>query len=89
MKADCRNAGVSEIVFFDLKKKRARHLKKNNGEYDETIVTTGKLRFDCIPGFEVEMEWIFVGQKPEEFTILRDLIEAAERGDTLQTKRDK
>lgn len=78
LEADYRDLGVPEIVFIDPRRKRVRLLQKNETDYDETLLTTGRLTFASVPGFWIEVEWLFAEEKPDEFTITKQLIEAAE-----------
>jgi Uma2 family endonuclease len=78
LEADYRDIGVPEIVFIDPKKKRVRYLLKSETDYDETYLTTGRLTFVGVPGFWIEVEWLFADEKPDEFTVTKQLIEAAE-----------
>ena len=80
LESDYRTLGIPEIVFLDPKKKRVRCVRKTENGYQETVLTTGALTFDSIPGFEIEIEWIFADKKPDEFTITKNLIEKAETG---------
>ena len=79
LEADYRDLGVPEIVFIDPRKKRVRYLRKSGTDYDEATLTNGRLTFGGIPGFWIEVEWLFADDKPEEFTVTKQLIEAAER----------
>ena len=83
--------GVSEIVFIDPQKRRVRRLLKTESGYDETTLTTGRLDFASVPGFWIEVEWLFANgkendtdnsaDKPDEFTVTRRLIKAVEEND--------
>ncbi len=87
LELDYRSIGVSEIVFIDPQKKRVRHLLKTESGYEEAILSVGKLEFASVIGFWVEVEWLFADgkendtDKPDEFTVTRQLIEAAEAND--------
>ena len=76
LEADYRSIGVPEIVFIDPRKKRVRYLRKNAADYDEAFLTTGRLEFAAVPGFWIEVEWLFAEEKPDEFTVTKQLIEA-------------
>ena len=78
LESDYRAIGVPEIVFIDPQKKRVRLVTKTAAGYGETYVTEGRLQFASIPGFWIEIEWLFAGEKPDEFDVTRALIEAAE-----------
>ena len=78
LEADYRMIGVSEIVFIDPRRKRVRYLRKNETAYEESFLTTGQLAFVSVPGFWIELEWLFLEEKPDGFTVTKQLIEAAE-----------
>lgn len=82
LEADYCDLGIPEILFINPRKKQVRHLQKNdNGsvnDYEETLLTTGRLAFSSIPDFHIEVEWLFADDKPDEFDTTKQLIEAAE-----------
>jgi Uma2 family endonuclease len=78
LETDYRDLGVPEIIFIDPRKQRVRYLRKNETDYEEAFLTTGRLVFDCITGFWIELEWLFAEEKPDEFTVTKQLIEAAD-----------
>lgn len=78
LETDYRSLGVPEIVFIDPQKRRVRFLTKSAAGYDEANLTMGRLQFVSVPGFWIEIEWLFAEEKPDEFDTTRALIEAAE-----------
>ncbi|HLK58469.1 MAG TPA: Uma2 family endonuclease [Chthonomonadaceae bacterium] len=80
LETDYRTVGIPEIVFIDQRKKRVRYLQKNETDYDAVFLTTGRLEFLCIPGFWIEVEWLFLENKPNVLPHIKQLIEAAENG---------
>jgi Uma2 family endonuclease len=78
LEADYRAIGVPEIVFIDPHRKRVRFLRKGAAGYDEAFLTTGRLEFASVPGFWINVAWLFVDEKPDTFTITKQLIEAVE-----------
>lgn len=78
LEADYRTIGVPEILFIDPKKKRVRYLRKTESDYDESFVTTGTLAFATVPGFWIEVQWLFDDNRPTAFTMAKNLLEAAE-----------
>ena len=78
LETDYRALGVPEIVFIDPQQRRARFLTKSAAGYDEAHLTTGRLQFVSVPGFWIEIEWLFAEEKPDEFDITKALLEAAE-----------
>ncbi len=81
LEADYRTIGVPEIVFIDPRKKRVRHLVKADDDYDEVFLTTGSLRLATIPGFEVEVAWLFDDEKPNPYEITQAMIAAKTHGE--------
>ena len=45
--------------------------------YTSTVLTTGRLEFQSVPGFWVEVDWMFAETQPDEFEVVSKLIEAA------------
>lgn len=78
LEADYRAIGVPEIAFIDPKKNRVRILHKHDTHYTETLLTTGRWELQSVPGFWIEVEWLFLDEKPEQFETTRRLIETAE-----------
>ncbi len=78
LEADYQAILVPEIVFIDPGKKRVRYVKYNGAHYDDVYLTTGRLEFASIPGFCIEIEWLFADEKPDPHTITKRLIEASE-----------
>lgn len=76
LEADYRGIGVPEIVFVDPQKKRVRHLRKNGDDYDEAFLTSGTLLLTTIPGFAIEVAWLFDDDKPNPYEITQALIAA-------------
>lgn len=81
LEADYREIGVREIAFIDPRKKRVRYLLKTEADYEEAYLTTGTLAFASVPGFHIEVEWLFAEEKPSAYRTAKRLIEAAEAGD--------
>jgi Uma2 family endonuclease len=78
LEADYRAIGVPEIAFIDPHRKRVRFLRKSVAGYDDAFLTTGPLEFMSVPGFWVNVEWLFADEKPDEYTITKQLIEAVD-----------
>ena len=69
-----RTIGVPEIVFIDAQKRRVRLLRKRGDKYEETALTKGEMIFETVPGFLLQVEWIFADPRPEKFTLLGRLL---------------
>ena len=75
LEADYRMIGVPEIIFIDPRKKRVRYLRKNDIDYDSVFLTAGRLTFAEIPGFHIEVEWLFTDDRPNGFDLVKQLLE--------------
>ena len=79
LEADYRAVGVSEIVFVDPQRKLVTLLERSETDaYTATTLTTGRLELRSIPGFWVEVEWIFAEIQPDEFEVTSRLIQESE-----------
>jgi Uma2 family endonuclease len=78
LESDYKSIGIREIVMIDPKRKRVRVFTKTGIGYGEALLTTGRLELACVPGFWIEVEWLFADKKPDEFTHTKRLIDAAE-----------
>ena len=76
LETDYDKIAVPEIVFIDQQKKRVRLLRRQNDRYDETILTTGELTFGAVPGFVLQIAWLFADPCPDEWDILNALLSA-------------
>jgi Uma2 family endonuclease len=64
LETDYRFIGVAEIVFMDLRKRRVRILRKREDGYEIEERKEGTLRLESLPGFHVEIEWLFSDERP-------------------------
>ena len=69
-----RTIGVPEIVFIDPRKKEVRLLHKRGEKYEETALMKGEMLFETVPGFVLQVEWLFADPRPEKFTLLGRLL---------------
>ncbi len=76
LEADYRSIGISEIVFVDPQKKRVRYLCKNGANYSDATISTGQLTFVGVPGFVIEVEWLFADNQPDAFVVFSGLMDA-------------
>ena len=81
LEADYCTIGVPEIVFIDPRKKRVRHLVKAGDDHDEAFLTTGSLCLATIPGFVVEVAWLFDDEKPNPYETRQAMIAAKTHGE--------
>ena len=81
--------GVPEIAFIDLQKKHVRLVQKSeSGEYAVTMLTSGRLRFRSVPGFWVEVDWIFAEAQPDEHEVTSRMIQEAEVAETEAVRQN-
>jgi Uma2 family endonuclease len=78
LETDYRTLGVPEIVFIDPQKKRVRVVSKTEAGYDEKTLTEGRLELASVPGFWLEVAWLFADTQPDELTTSLQLVREAE-----------
>jgi Uma2 family endonuclease len=76
LEADYSRLGVPELVFIHLKKQEIRLLRKRNGDYEETIITSGPVTFEAIEGLTLQAEWILQEPRPGVRATLNALLAA-------------
>ena len=76
LEADYRSIGVGEIVLIDPCKKQGQPLRETNTGYSEAQPTAGQLTLACVPGFAIEVEGLFVDDKPNPYTVVKQRIES-------------
>lgn len=74
LETDYRGIGVQEVVFIDQRKRHVRVLRKRDNDYEEETRTSGLLRLEAIPGFQVEVEWLFDEPRPAVRDTLASLL---------------
>ena len=66
-------------MFVDPQKKQVRMVRKAQDDtYLSRVILTGRLEFDAIPGFWIEIDWIFAETQPDEFEVTSRLIKEAD-----------
>jgi Uma2 family endonuclease len=80
LETEYRGLGVPEILFLDLQRRRVRVLRcRQTGEYDEEVRTQGSVRLEAIEGIELPLTALLDEPRPDEFSTVRALLEAASR----------
>jgi Uma2 family endonuclease len=74
LEADYRSIGVQEIVFIDPMQRRVLVLRKQNGAYQDELLTTDELQLTTVPGFHLDVDCLFATERPNEFDILVALL---------------
>ena len=69
-----RTLGVREIVFIDPKRERVRVVHKIDHGYEDAVIRSGRLPFRTIPGFWIEVEWLFDDERPSGLDIAMKLL---------------
>ncbi len=73
--ADYRLIGVPEIVFIDQQRRSVRILRnQGSGQYDDVTLLAGPLALETLPGFELQVDWLFADRLPDEMAILTGLL---------------
>jgi Uma2 family endonuclease len=82
LETEYRGLGVPEIVFMDLPRQRIRVLRRREqeAEYDEETLAQGALRLASVEGIEIPVAALLREPRPDEFTTVSALLEAARRG---------
>ena len=76
LETDYDSIGVPEVVFVDQQQRRVRLLRRRGESYEESILTTGALVLETVPGFVLQVEWLFADPRPDELNILNALLNA-------------
>jgi Uma2 family endonuclease len=79
LETDYRYIGVSEIVFIDPGKSSVKYITSNDAGYETVTLTAGRLELGSIPGFGIDVEWLFAADRPDSLTTANQLVEAATR----------
>jgi Uma2 family endonuclease len=66
--------GVPEILFIDQQKRRVQLLRKQGEGYRRQKLAAGPLELTTIPGFVIQVDWLFQDPQPDTFNLLRDLL---------------
>lgn len=74
LESDYRTLGVKEIIFIDPQKKRIRIVEKSEDGYEITTITAGRLSLRAIPGFWIELDWLFGEERPNEMGVALQLL---------------
>ncbi len=65
LETDYRSVGVPEIWFVDPQKRRVRALRRREADYEVEKLSSGAVRSDSMPGFMVELAWLFDEPRPK------------------------
>ena len=74
LEADYLRLGVAELVFIELRKQEIRLLRKRDGGYEESVVTSGPVAFEGIEGLTLQTEWMLQEPRPGVRTLLNSLL---------------
>jgi Uma2 family endonuclease len=74
LETDYRAIGVPEIIFIDQQKLHVLILRQGKSGYEEIEMAAGALNFVAISGFAVQLDWLFGEPRPDEFDLLRTLL---------------
>lgn len=69
-----RKAGVPEIWFVDRKNKRLIIDRKRGRQYVEEVVSKGKVYSRVLPGFWIEVSWLWQRKLPKKLDCLRMIL---------------
>ncbi len=74
LETDYRAIGVHEIIFIDQQQRHVLILRNGESDYEELGLNSGMLSPVSIPGFAVQLDWLFDEPHPDEFDLLRVLL---------------
>jgi Uma2 family endonuclease len=80
LETDYRILGVPEIVFINPQKQSVRVVTKTEAGYKDRVLTAGRLELASIPGFRIDVAWLFADTQPDELTTVLQLIQEAKTG---------
>ena len=69
-----RTLGVPEIVFIDQRRQSVRLLRRRGNSYEENVLTAGEMAFETLPGFVLQVEWLFADQRPSKLALLNQML---------------
>jgi Uma2 family endonuclease len=78
LETDYRILGIPEIVFVDPQKKQVRQVREREGTYEVGVSAEGILEFLSVPGFWIEIRWLFSGTPPVEYDVTSQLLQETE-----------
>jgi Uma2 family endonuclease len=78
LETDYRILGVPKIVFINPQKQHVRVVTKGETGYDDRILAEGRLEFASIPGFWIEVGWLFADTQPDELATVLQLVREEE-----------
>ena len=74
LETDYDSIGVPEVVFVDQQQRQVRVLRRRGETYAESVLTTGEFALESVPGFVLQVEWLFADPRPDELNILNALL---------------
>jgi Uma2 family endonuclease len=69
-------AGVREYWIIDPDEQRVTLLALREGRYEEVLPVDHLLSSEVVPGFRVDVRWLWGAPRPLAYNILRQLLEA-------------
>jgi Uma2 family endonuclease len=69
-----RQAGVEELWFIDFHNQEVIVDRKARRRYRETILTEGRLKSAALPGFWVDVEWLWAEPMPGVMDCLQEIL---------------
>lgn len=78
LETEYRTLGVPEIVFINPQKRNVRIISKQEDDYRIVTLSEGRLALASVPGFHIEVEWLFADIQPDELTTALELVREAQ-----------
>ena len=70
-----REAGVEEMWLIDPFQKQVHVVNRSSGGYDTTILTAGRLDSVVVPGFWIDVAWLWQAELPPPLRCVRQLLD--------------
>ncbi len=67
-------AGVREYWIIDPDDERATFLRLRGGKYEEVLVTDHIFHSEVLPGFSLDVDWLWSTSRPRAYDVLRRLL---------------
>ena len=74
LESDYRSLGVPEILLIDPKRAIVRIVRKRGEDYEELELSKGTLEIETLPGFKLDLKWLFGDERPTVPRVIAGLL---------------
>ncbi|MCS6937073.1 MAG: Uma2 family endonuclease [Candidatus Bipolaricaulota bacterium] len=71
-----QEAGIAEIWFIDGEEQRVIADRRRGGGYEETVISTGRVNAEVLPGFWLDAAWLWLDQLPNPLASLEQILKS-------------